>query len=70
MRLVSVPRLFLDLGGVEQRRDDRRRANADRAGGLYELGATLRVSFARLVILFCHKRQSMARPTRAARGQL
>ncbi len=36
---MSLARLFLDLGGVEQGSDDGCRADTDREAGLDELGA-------------------------------
>jgi hypothetical protein len=49
------PRFFLDLGCVEQRRHDRRRANADRDASLDELGAALLVRFVEIVAIVAHR---------------
>jgi len=50
-------RLLLDLRGVQEGSDDRRRSDADRNTGLHQLGAAL---FARLVSVVSHDLLCMA----------
>lgn len=59
MRLAA--RFLLDLGGVEQGSDNRRRADADRNAGLHQLVAALFVGAIRLVVIdVAHRAFSMA----------
>ena len=54
------PRSLLDLGSIEQRGDDRRRANADGNAGLHELAAAFLVGAVGIVVSVRHDRISMA----------
>ena len=53
------PRLLLDLGRVEQRRDDRGRADSHGHSGLHQLGASLLVGPV-VVVAVAHAGLSMA----------
>ena len=57
-----VARLFLDLGGVEQRRDDRGRANSDGYPRFDQLGSALFARFVSIVVAvaIAHGQRSMA----------
>ena len=59
-QMSLAARLLLDLGGVEQRGDDRRRADADRDAGLDQLVAALLVGACRSSLLSLMARSSMA----------
>src|SRR4029079_10805856 len=56
-RRGSAFRLFLDLRSIEQRGDDRRRADADRDASLDQLGPPF---LARFVAFLAHRPVSMA----------
>jgi len=53
-------RLFLDLGGVEQRRDDRCRPDADGNARLHQLGPALLIIAVEIAIIVAHRMFSMA----------
>jgi hypothetical protein len=52
--------LFLDLGRVKQRGDDRGRADADGDASLHQLGTALFVGAIQIVVAVAHARFSMA----------
>ena len=51
-----VARSFLDLRGVQQRRDDRGRADADRNARLHELCTALLARLVEIVTVVAHHR--------------
>lgn len=57
---ILAPRLLLDLGRVEQGRDDRRRAYADCNARLHQLCPALLIGRVAIVVPVAHRSLSMA----------
>jgi len=57
--MILAAGLFLDLGRVKQRGDNRRRADPDGYAGFHQLAAALLVCAVILVVAVAHRASSM-----------